>query len=187
MDNTWVDHPHTLELLKVIVQHDLVPWGCLTEIKSPQEVLVRLKHYPPVELPDYRTKHTSVLLTRDLGLGALSRISTDILTTAIQMGSISKTALVTLSFRHGNLFAFIHPEDLDKTVLISTEVYLGINLQTPCLAWWHLGKLHTHHALYDYAHLDGKVTTLEKLLLSKRFTSVYVGAKEDFKYCDLPF
>ena len=187
MQDSWVDHPNTLELLQSLVYHPLVPWGRLTQIKAPMEVIARLKATPAVALPDYTTPRTLTVHSQDLGIGALKRISTEVLAHVCQQGLLSASTPVDLRFRQGNLFALIKPTDLPKEALYSTDVYFGVDLDQNCLAWYHIGKMHAHHALYDYAHLDHRRTTLEKLLLSKRLSSVYVGLEDDYGFCDLPF
>jgi hypothetical protein len=117
----------------------------------------------------------------------VARVSVELLSTAVQTGQLDPDTMVRLSFKHGNLFALVRPEGLPPSVTLSQDVYLAIDTQTNCLAWHHLGRLHQHHALYDYRHLDGKSTTLDRLLKTRRFTSVGIGVEDDFDFCDIPY
>ena len=186
MTDHWIDHPKTLQVLTELVCSDLVPLGRLTQFTAAEDVLKRLKSYPPVKLPDYTTSGTTLLHTRDLGVCALSRMCISVLHTAVHTGKLDPSTKVYLYYRQGNLFAFMKSQDLPKTVTLSLDVYLTVDTSEQCLVGYHIGKLHTHHALYDYRHLDSKMTTIEKLLKTNRFTSIYIGSEEDFGLCDIP-
>jgi hypothetical protein len=96
---------------------------------------------------------------------------------------VDKETPIHLRYKHGNLFCYIRPEDLPSTITLTQDVYFTVDKVRQILAWFHLGKYHWHHVLYEYSHLDERVTTLQKLLATKRFTSVYINPY-DYRYSD---
>lgn len=148
---------------------------------------MRLKACPPVRLPDHTTKGFSLYHTPDLGVGELFRVEGHELRTAMQRGQVDPLTVVYLRYCHGNLFALMKPQELPASLTHTQDVYLWVDTQVQVLAGWELGKHTKHHALYDYGHLDGKTTTVEKLVKSERFTSVTLAVHEDFEFCDIPY
>ena len=179
MTARWETHPKTLKALKTLVRHDAVPWGCLKDLTTAEEVSCRLIALPPVIVPDLSTPLIRVYHTTDLGVGCVARISACVLQTALETGQMPPETLVTLRFRHGNLFCTIKAQELPPQISLSQDVYLMVDPQANALFATHIGKYHWHHLLYQYKHLDGKVTTLKKLLESKRFTSIYIDTGGD--------
>ena len=187
MTQRWETHPQTLQTLKRLVRHDAVIWGCLKDLTTAEEVSERLIVYPPTLIPDLCTAKKQIYHTTDLGVGCVQRVCTSVLETAIHLGSLDKDALVTLRYQHGNVFCYIKPYDLPPTVSLTKDVYLTVGVESQILADFHLGKYHWHHALYQYTHLDGKVTTLQKLLATKRFTSVCIDTYDDTYSDSIPY
>lgn len=187
MTARWETHPKTRDALKRLVRHDAVPWGTLKDLTTVDEVLERLQQCPPVLIPDLTTKLVEVYHSADLGVGCVARVSSSLLETAMQIGQIDPETPITLRYRHGNLFCVVKPEDLPPMASLSQDVYFMVNTETHALISTHIGKYHWHHAMYQYYHLDKKVTTLKKLLDTKRFTSVYIDTGGDSELIDIPY
>lgn len=187
MTARWETHPKTQDALKRLVRHDVVPWGCLKDLTTVDQVLERLAQCPPVLIKDLSSPMIHVYHTADLGVGCVTRIDTSVLENAMLMGQIDPETPITLRYRLGNLFCLIKPEELPAMVSLSQDVYFLVSTETNALITTHIGKYHWHHAMYQYYHLDKKVTTLKKLLDTKRFTSVCIDLGGDDHLLDIPY
>ena len=171
---SWETHPQTRERLRWLIKRDAVPWGCLVHSRSVDELVVQLQQDRPVRIPDLDTLNYHVYHTRALGVACVSRISTALLHNAVTTQQLSDQTLIYLQYRYGNLRALIRGQELPPTLAMSADIYLLVSVDRPALISTHVGAFHPHQTLYDYRHLDGRVTTLQKLLTSKHFTTVWV-------------
>lgn len=187
MHEHWLHHPQTLQALQKLVRRDFWEWGCLYQITDPKDVIARLNHFPAAFLRDLSTPYIHVYHTRELGLGHTYRIHTKCLAWAVQTHQLPADTCVALKYQHGNLFCTIDPEVLSPTLKYSQDVYLYVDAKERCLFSHHIGSYHWHHALYEYQHLDGKTTTVEKLLKADRFTSVYLDTSDPDGLSDIPY
>ena len=187
MQTPWLEKPKTRQVLGTLVRHNSLVWGTLQLLNTVDEVLDILTKNPPVEIKDYGTDKTTVLHTAALGPAFVRRISTQVLENFLSARLLKPETIIYLRYKHGNLRALVKPEDLDPMVLKSLDIYFTVDRQTNELISHHVGKYHSHHELYDYYHLDAKITNLQKLLDSKRFTSVWIAHQEDFDIIDIPY
>lgn len=183
----WVNHPQTLPALQRLVRQDLWPWGRLCNFTEPQAVAERLNASPAAFIKDQSSSLIHVYHTRELGVARAWRVSLSTLALAVQSQQIDAYAPVTLRYQHGNVFCLISPEHVPLSVQLSQDLYLYVDSQQQCLIGHHVGKHHWHHALYTYTHLDGKVTSLSKLIQTQRFSSVYISTGSEDALLDIPY
>lgn len=183
----WESHPQTRRVLDSLLPHTTVPWGCLKEPDTVDHVVEKLLADPAVKIPDLSTSLVDVYHSCSLGIACVSRLCTAVLETAVHHHQLSKETLIYLQYRYGNLRAVIRGQELPQTLALSSDIYFIVSKESGALLTTHVGKYHRHQELYQYSHLDGRVTNLEKLLAVKRFSSVWVATSDPIGEIDIPF
>ena len=157
-----------------LIKSDFRKLGCFVEVDSILTLYNRISQVSLTKVKHLSKNNIGIYLTHEIGFGYCNVYSLYRFRELISLNKIPADIPIHLSYKYGNVNAYVNSSDLNIANLLTDETYLFIKEDTRELWNITIGKPVTPNRLYHQNQLDGVTSTIDKIATLSNINAINI-------------